>query len=134
MAFIQKTKKPLRYFSVALLCRRHFRNSLFPPLLRVPYYAAGPLCHSLFRKNRNDKPHPFPCERIRADAGIHQTQNRPPSSARTRSRSVRKCPPITPCTDRMNHEHDTSRADCRFLPARFCKGAEGRQASFETLS
>lgn len=34
-------------------------------------------------------------------------------------------PPITPCTDRMNHERDTSRADCRFLPARFCKGAGG---------
>ena len=83
------------YLPVALLCRRHFRDSLFPPLLRVPYYAAGLLCHSLFRKNRNDKPHPFLSERIRADAGIHQTQNRPTVIQRPDPKPKPDCLPVT---------------------------------------
>lgn len=66
--------------------------------------------------------HPNESERMPVSIK-HRTDRHPtPGSEAGPSGSA---PPITPCTDRMNHEHDTCRADCRFLPARFCKGAGG---------
>ena len=47
-------KPPVRYLSVALLCRQHRRDGFsfcFPPLLRMPYYVVVLLYHSIFRKS-----------------------------------------------------------------------------------